>query len=109
MSLPKVWAGVDRCIKDALRRIQRPLALRTAQAYRIVSHRMATVARSHAEMYRRVRQLSGESTILTAGTKHQLRCQARRILLVKWRHHLAVEQAHVGRRIIEAIALLLSE
>ncbi|KAL6433619.1 hypothetical protein ACFW04_006602 [Cataglyphis niger] len=75
----------------------------SGQAYRTVSHRAATVlaglpswelvARSHAEIYRRVCQFRGEGTILTAGTKYQLRCQARQILLVRWRHHFAVEQA----------------
>ncbi|XP_072761508.1 uncharacterized protein [Anoplolepis gracilipes] len=119
-----VWAERvmgDRVLREMLRRIQRPMALRAARAYRTVSHRAATilaglpfwelVARSHAEVYRRVRQLreTGNNIPIMARIKQQLRCQAQRLLLVRWRRHLTVEETHVGRRTVEAIAPRLSD
>ncbi|XP_072763483.1 uncharacterized protein [Anoplolepis gracilipes] len=41
-----IWAERvvgDRVLRETLRRIQRPMALRAARAYRIVSHRAATI------------------------------------------------------------------
>ncbi|XP_072743483.1 uncharacterized protein [Anoplolepis gracilipes] len=63
-----VWAERvmgDRVLRETLRRIQRPMALRAARACRTVLHRAATILAgllpwelvtcSHAEVYRRVR------------------------------------------------------
>jgi len=116
-----VWAeevAVTGRLKDLLRRLQRRVALRTARAYRTVSHATATVlagvpslelaAKMYAKMYREVRGLRERGVQVTPRHRRTIKDQARRNMILEWQRSL--ENLHLPRRrTVEAIRPCLPE
>ena len=118
-----IWAEAANTtakISDALRRVQRRVAIRVVRGYRTVSHAAAAtlaglppmelVAKMYQRTYIRTRELQRRNIAITAGVKKELRVHARRQLMDEWREYLdGIPETHSGDRVVGAVRPVLEE
>lgn len=118
-----IWAdAANRTpkIRDALRRLQRRVAIRVVRGNRTISHAAAAilaglppmelVARMYKEIYVQTRGLQSRGDNITARVKRILKVRARRHLIEEWKEYVnSIPETHSGERVVGAVRPILKE